>query len=114
MRIAIPVADGWVERVFDSATTLLIVDVVDRSRRECYQTPVRIRSVRERAHELALLGVDELICDEISNRSRGLVADLGITVRSGNSGLVEELMESLGCAPGESQPSRRRRAVVSA
>ena len=75
MRVAIPLSDdGRVERVFDGATTLMVIDLRGGDRGEYFETPMRNRSMKERARELSAMGVDVLLCNEISHALESLIA----------------------------------------
>ena len=95
MRVAIPESDGRVERVFDSATTLMVIDLRDGGRGNYFETPLRIRSMRNRARELSAMRVDVLLCNEISHALESLVASYGIDVQSQNAGMVDEVIQAL-------------------
>ena len=94
MRVAIPVSDGRVERVFDSATALMVIDLRDGGRGNYFETPLRIRSMRNRARELAAMRVDVLLCMEISHALESLITAYGIDVQSQNAGTVDEVIEA--------------------
>ena len=94
MRVAIPISDGWVERVFDSATKLMVIDLRGGGRCEFFETPVTIRSLKERALELSAIGVDVLLCDEISHALESMIRATGIVVHTHHSGRADEVAES--------------------
>ena len=94
MRVAIPISDGWVERVFDSATMLMVVDLRGSGRGEFFETPVTIRSLKERALELSAMGVNVLLCDEISHALESMISAVGIVVHTHRSGRTDEVIDS--------------------
>jgi predicted Fe-Mo cluster-binding NifX family protein len=94
MRVAIPEADGRVERVFDCATRLVVIDFEDDGRSDSFSTPLRVRSMKNRARELAAMGVAVLLCNEISHALESLITAHGIEVRSQHSGRVDEIIEN--------------------
>jgi predicted Fe-Mo cluster-binding NifX family protein len=104
MRVAIPVSDGRVERVFDSATALMVVDLRNGNRGNYFETPLRIRSMRNRAREIAAMRVDVLLCHEISHALESLITAYGIEVRSQNPGMVDEVIQAF---VDRQQPGRR-------
>ena len=94
MRVAIPVSDGLVERVFDNAAMLMVIDFRGGGRGEFFETPVTIRSLKERALELSAMGVDVLLCDEISHSLESMIRATGIAVYTQRSGRADEVAES--------------------
>ncbi len=95
MRVAIPVSsDGRVERVFDCATSLVVLDLRDRDRGKYFETAIRSRSMRERAREFAAMGINVVLCNEISQSFESLIRNGGIEVRTHHSGTVDEVMEA--------------------
>ena len=95
MRVAIPLSDdGRVERVFDGATTLMVIDLRGGDRGEYFETPMRNRSMKERARELSAMGVDVLLCNEISHALESLIASRGIKVHTHRFGRVDEVIEA--------------------
>ena len=93
MRVAIPESDGRVERVADRATRLMLVDLRDGKRGEQFRTPLRNRSMRDRARELAAMKIDVLLCDEISHALQSLIAECGIEVYPKRRGDVETVID---------------------
>ncbi len=94
MRVAIPVSDGLVERVFDNSTMLMVIDFRGDGRGEFFETPVTIRSLKERALELSAIGVDVLLCDEISHALESMIRAMGIVVQTNHSGRADEVAEA--------------------
>jgi len=95
MRVAIPVMDGRVERVFDSATTIMVIDLRDDGRADFFETALELRSMKNRASELAAMRVDVVLCDEISHALETLITAHGIEVKTKHSGRVDEAMKCL-------------------
>jgi predicted Fe-Mo cluster-binding NifX family protein len=94
MRVAIPVSDDRVERVFESATALMVIDLRDGGRGNYFETPLRIRLMRNRARELAAMRVDVLLCHEISHALESLITAHGIEVQSQNAGKVDDVIQA--------------------
>ena len=112
MRVAIPVSDGLVERVFDNATMLMVIDFRGGDRVEFFETPVTNRSLRERARELSAIGVDVLLCDEISHALESMIRAAGIVVHTHRSGRADEVAESfVDQSLDEARPSHYPRPV---
>jgi predicted Fe-Mo cluster-binding NifX family protein len=113
MRVAIPISDGWVERVFDSATMLMVIDLRGGGRGEFFETPVTIRSLKERVLELSAIGVDVLLCDEISHALESMIRAAGIMVHTHRSGRADEVAESfIDRHLNEARPSHYPRPVL--
>ena len=114
MRIAIPVTDGLVETVFSSATTLVVVDLPG-GRDEYSEFPVTAQSLKERAQELSALGVDVVLCSEISHALKSMVTARGIDVHTHLSGTADEVIDEFtGRHQNESRPRESRREVLAA
>ncbi len=112
MRIAIPATDGLVETVFSSATTLLVVDLRG-GRGEYSEFPVTAQSLKERAQELSALGVDVLLCAEISHALKSMITARGIDVHTHLSGKADEIIEDfIGRHCNESRPRESGRGAV--
>jgi predicted Fe-Mo cluster-binding NifX family protein len=94
MRVAMPISDRRVARTFDSAPSLLVVDVNSGGRIEFFETPARFRSLRERAKELAAFGVDVVLCDGISHALESMILSRGIEVLQHVSGNVDEVLDT--------------------
>ena len=92
MRIAIPITDGLVETVFSSATTLVVIDIRG-GRSEYSEIPVTAQSLKERAQELSELGVDVLLCGEISHALKSMITARGIDVHTHLSGKADEVID---------------------
>jgi predicted Fe-Mo cluster-binding NifX family protein len=96
MRVAIPVSCGWVERVFDCANMIMIFDFVNGRRGEYFETVLRSGSKDRCAKEFSAMGVDVLICSEISHTLEAALRSCGIDVRARRSGRVDEVIEDIG------------------
>jgi predicted Fe-Mo cluster-binding NifX family protein len=93
MRVAIPESDGQVERIADTATSLMLIDLRDGVRGDQFRTPLRNRSMRDHARELAAMKINVLLCDEISHALKSLIAEYGIEVRPAHRGNVETVID---------------------
>ncbi len=113
MKVAIPVSDGLVETVFSNATTLVVIDFRG-GRGEYSEIPVTAQSLKERAQELSALGVDVVLCSEISHALKSMVTARGIDVHTHLSGKADKVIEDfIGQRRYKSRPRERgRRAVV--
>lgn len=95
MRVAIPVSEGWIAPVFDSATRLLVVDVGPGRSSEVSELPSFVRPADQRSEELASLGIDVLLCDGISENVARCIRERGIEIRSSIFRAVDEILSSL-------------------
>lgn len=94
VRLAIPTWNNWVSPVFDTANTLLVVDVennreVGRSH-AAIQTPI----LSQRIQLIADLNINVLICNAISRSLMRMVATSGPEVIAWRSGPVEEILQA--------------------
>lgn len=96
MRIAIPISGEWIAPVFDDATRLLIVDITPDRKVEHSELPSFVRPPDQRATELASLGVNVLLCDDISDRSAEFIAEKGIEIKLSVHRAVADIMSYLG------------------
>jgi predicted Fe-Mo cluster-binding NifX family protein len=99
MRIAVPISGDWIAPVFDEATRLLIVDIGPGRRPEQSELPTFVRPPDQRAAELESLGVDMLVCDEISDRLARFIRARGIEIRVSMNWAVADLMSFLADQP---------------
>ena len=112
MKVAIPVSDGLVETVFSSATTLVVIDLRG-GRSEYSEVPVTAQSLKERAQELSALGLDVLLCGEISHALKSMITARGIDVHTHLSGIADEVIdEFIGRHRNESRPRGSRREAL--
>lgn len=99
MKVAIPLWQGRVSPVFDEASSVLVVDVID-GRAECRQKEgVLVHSSNERAHLLLSLEVDLLICGMISQAQQAALNSVGIQIIPHICGPVDEVISAFldGC-----------------
>ena len=108
MRVAIPLADRWVARILDSAEMLLVVDLRRGGRWECFQIPFQCRSLDEGAERLALMGVETVVCDELSRELESMILTRGIAVLCHVTGNADEVLEGLDEQPGRTSVARPR------
>lgn len=99
MRFAIPVSGDWVAPVFDDATRLLIIDIIPGRRPEQSELPSFVRPPEQRAAELKSLGIDMLVCNEISDRLAAFIRERGVEIRISLNQAVGGLMAFLAGRP---------------
>jgi predicted Fe-Mo cluster-binding NifX family protein len=92
MRIALPVWDGRVSPVFDTAGTLLVVDVEGARETMRSGLPLGEAGIPERARRMADLGAAVLICGAISREMMSALASQGIRVLPFIRGNVDEVI----------------------
>jgi predicted Fe-Mo cluster-binding NifX family protein len=114
MRVAIPVSYGWVERVFDCANMIMIFDFSNGRRGEYFETALRSGSKDCCARELSAMGIDVLICNEISRTLESAIRSCGIEVLSRRSGRVDEVIEDLVGEVRDGGIARRERSEAQA
>jgi predicted Fe-Mo cluster-binding NifX family protein len=94
MKIAIPKWHGRVSPVFDVASHVLIVEVVNGQEKNRAQASLSTEDPLERAKSLAMLGVEILICSRVSITVEMALASQGIKVLQNICGEVEEVLEA--------------------
>ena len=92
MRVAIPVWQGRVSPVFDSARRLLVVDFADGAETGRSEQPLNEAFPPQRAARLKQLGIEVLICGAISRPLAGMIAASAITLLPFMSGECEEVL----------------------
>jgi len=94
MRIALPVWDGRVSPVFDTATTLVLVDYAAGAETARSEHPLRGSFPPARAAKLVELGVEVLICGAVSRPLASIIVGYGIQLLPFVSGDVEEVLSA--------------------
>ena len=96
MIIALPIWNGRISPVFDTAGRILVAEVIDgeETMREEHAIgelfpPLRVRRLKE-------LGVEVLICGAVSNQVAMIVDAAGIGIVPWVSGCVEEIIRAFG------------------
>ncbi|MBW1774662.1 MAG: hypothetical protein JRJ82_17515 [Deltaproteobacteria bacterium] len=92
MNIAIPVWEGKVSPVFDTASRLLILQVKDKKEASRYETYLHEQDLTRRCVRIQGLEVDVLICGAISGHFRALLSAGGINVIPWISGSAEDVL----------------------
>lgn len=92
MKVAMPIWQGRISPVMDSATRLLIVEYdCDRETNRTEES-IAGRNMLHVAHHLAELGIDTLICGAISHPLLSLFAAQRISVVPWLTGPTEEIL----------------------
>ncbi|MDY6973605.1 MAG: NifB/NifX family molybdenum-iron cluster-binding protein [Thermodesulfobacteriota bacterium] len=94
MKIAIPVWEGKVSPVFDTASRLLVFQVEDKKETSRFETYLNEQDLAKRRVRIQDLGVDTLICGAISRHFRRMIMASGINVISWISGSLEDVLDA--------------------
>jgi predicted Fe-Mo cluster-binding NifX family protein len=92
MRVAIPVWNGRVSPVFDTARQLLVAEIEEGRDPSRTQEELSEGLPLSRARRLADLGVNVLICGAISRPLTTLLAAAGVRVIPWTAGPVEDVL----------------------
>jgi predicted Fe-Mo cluster-binding NifX family protein len=99
VRFAIPISGDWIAPVFDDATRLLIIDITPGRQPEQTEFPTFVRPPEQRAAELKSLGIDILLCDDISDRMARFIRKTGVEIRVALNRAVGDLTAFLAEKP---------------
>ncbi len=94
MKIGIPIWEDRISPVLDTASRLLIVEVVDRKEASRFETYLEEQDVCHRCVRIRGLGIDTLICGAISRAFSKILEASGITVVPGISGHPEDVLNA--------------------
>lgn len=91
-RIAIPVWDGRVSPVLDTAARLWVCDISSHSQGAANMVEVGPADIRQRAQLIRNLGVHTLLCGALSRQLHNLLVSTGVVVRPWLTGSVEDVL----------------------
>ena len=94
MNIAIPIWEGKVSPVFDTASRLLVLQMDERSEKSRFETYLDDHNVASKCTRIQDLGVEVLICGAISRRFQLALGVSGIRIIPWISGPAEEVLEA--------------------
>jgi len=94
MKVAVPVWEGKVSPVFDTASRLLILDVEDKRETSRFETHFEEQALTRRCQRIQLLEIDTLICGAISRCFCSMLTASGITVIPWRCGLAKDVLEA--------------------
>ena len=94
MRVAVPVFNGRVSPLFDTAQRILIADIADGEEVERTEHLIAGLLPRHRAKLLSEESVSQLICGAISFPMMNLIAARGISVSPNIAGYVDEVLRA--------------------
>ena len=97
MKVALPVWDGRISPVFDTARKLLLVDVAEAKEAGRSEEDLGVMPPPQRAAKLVALGVHVLVCGAISRPLASMVAAYGIQVIPFVSGEAEDVLSAYVC-----------------
>jgi len=94
MKIAIPVWEGKVSPVFDTASRLLVLQVEDKKESSRFETYLNGQDLTQRCVRIQNSGVDILICGAISRHFCRMIMAAGINVIAWISGSLEDVLDA--------------------
>jgi predicted Fe-Mo cluster-binding NifX family protein len=92
MNIAIPVWEGKVSPVFDTASRLMVLNLVDQEETSRFEAYIEEQDLTRRCLRIRRLGVDILICGAVSRIFYGILTAAGIHVIPWVSGCAEDVL----------------------
>ena len=94
MRIAIPVWEGKVSPVFDTASRLLIVEMKDQGETSRFEIYLDEHNLSRRCFRMLGMEIDILICGAISRPFSRMIIAAGIDLIREISGHAEEVLQA--------------------
>jgi predicted Fe-Mo cluster-binding NifX family protein len=94
MRVAIPISDGRISPVFDSARRLVLVDVDNGREVRRTEEGLEEPELAPRARRVAELGADVLICGAISRPLEAMLLSVGVEVVPQTCGQAEDVLRA--------------------
>jgi len=94
MKTAIPIWDGKISPVFDTASKLLIIQVEDNKETSRLEATLDEQNLSRRCSRIQDLGVDVLICGAISRPFYRMLVAGGVQVIPWISGSAEDVLEA--------------------
>ena len=94
MKIAIPIWEGKVSPVFDTASRLLILQVEDKNETSRFETFLDETDLTRRCMRIQALGVDTLICGAISGHFHRMLRADNVEIIPWISGATEDVLKA--------------------
>ncbi|MFC1841327.1 NifB/NifX family molybdenum-iron cluster-binding protein, partial [Thermodesulfobacteriota bacterium] len=94
MKIAIPVWEGKVSPVFDTAIRLLVVDINKQREESRFLYYIDENDITQKCHRIRKLDLDTLICGAVSQAFLKMLLASGLDVIQEISGPAEEVLEA--------------------
>lgn len=92
MKIAVPIWDGRVSPVMDTALRLVVAESVNGQEMSRAMVDIPYAGIAQRAGFISGLGIDVLICGAISHPFERLLAASGVKVNPWMGGNVDEII----------------------
>lgn len=94
MIIAIPIWEGKISPVFDTAQKLLVVEVKDKKEESRFLYYIDENDLSQKCHRIRKLDLDTLICGAVSQAFLQMLLSSGLDVIQEISGSVEEVLRA--------------------
>lgn len=94
MKVALTVWEKRISPLFDCASMLLVVKIVDCTESDRYFVPFHYESPFSRAANLSDLGIKVLICGAVSNLFANTIESYGIRIIPFVAGPVDEVIDA--------------------
>jgi len=94
MKIAIPIWEDRISPVLDTASRLLIIELVNQKETSRFEIYLDEQDLSRRSNRIQGLGVDTLICGAISRPFSSILEAFGIDIVHGISGHPEEVLKA--------------------
>jgi predicted Fe-Mo cluster-binding NifX family protein len=94
MKLGIPIWEGKVSPVFDTATTLMVLEMEERRERSRSKNLLQDQDFGRRCFRIQGLGVEVLICGAISRQLYDVLTAAGIEVIPWISGQAEHVLKA--------------------
>ena len=94
MKLAIPIWEGKVSPVFDTASKLLVLQMEDKKERSRFEAFLEEQDIARKCVRIKDLGVDILICGAISRHFYRMLVAGGTNVIPWISGPAEDVLDA--------------------
>jgi predicted Fe-Mo cluster-binding NifX family protein len=94
MKIAIPIWEGKISPVFDTASRLLILQVEEKNETSRFETFLDETDLTRRCLRIQALGVDTLICGAISGQFHRMLTADKVEIIPWISGAAEDVLKA--------------------
>lgn len=94
MRIALPLWEGKISPVFDTAIRLLVVDINEQREESRFLYYIDENDLTQKCHSIKKLDLDTLICGAVSQTFLKMLLASGLDVIQEISGPAEEVLEA--------------------
>ena len=94
MKIALPVWEGKISPVFDTASKLLVLQLEENKEKYRFETELHEKELARRCSRIKNLDVDLLICGGISRQFYSMLTGSGIHVICWICGVAEDVLNA--------------------